>query len=559
MNPLLSFVDSFFQVPNPAPVVKTVLSPRNDELAVQIAAAQVERLAGMLGYNSGGAKFPGGLNGNRPGLVLDHTALRQNARRAYHDTPAAKAIVDRFVDSVADVGLSLEPSPKADILGRSPEELEKWSADVEERFDCYARDLRQCRSEMFNFYQAQRMYQLFQHRDNDQFIRLYYDNNPALLSPLQFEFIDPFQVRSDAYTSTYFANMLYTGDGIDRDERGRETGYHIWVRTKENEYREVNIPKRDPVSGRLLMLHCFYPEYSGQGRGYSLLGYALQEFENLTDFTISVIKKAINQSAITMYVKPSSDAPATNLFEGLLSAAGAGPAATQFGANPVPDSTAANVTPESLNPVNFFDMPEATINQPGSTQVFNLKAGEDLKPFEAKAAPESYNTFVDAFVSYLAAARSMPIEVVLMKFGQNYSASRATLILFWRVCVIWRREMEASFLSPIYEMWLSEEIAASRIQCPGWSDPHLKAAWLNARWVGTPMPNIDPKQTAEADKAYVEMGAQTLDNVSRNLNGSSGKTNRARLKRELSELPDVPWSKSAAPNNTVTEGNKSGN
>jgi hypothetical protein len=55
------------------------------------------------------------------------------------------------------------------------------------------------------------------------------------------------------------------------------------------------------------------------------------------------------------------------------------------------------------------------------------------------------------------------------------------------------------------------------------------------------MPNIDPMRTAMADKAYVEMGAETLDRVARNLNGSSGSSNRAKLKQEYSELAQPPW------------------
>ncbi|MCP4748930.1 MAG: hypothetical protein GY874_22780 [Desulfobacteraceae bacterium] len=44
----------------------------------------------------------------------------------------------------------------------------------------------------------------------------------------------------------------------------------------------------------------------------------------------------------------------------------------------------------------------------------------------------------------------------------------------------------------------------------GWFDPRLRAAWLNCRWIGSPMPNIDPARTMTADKGYVEMGAKIL-------------------------------------------------
>jgi capsid protein len=292
-----------------------------------------------------------------------------------------------------------------------------------------------------------------------------------------------------------------------------------------------------------MMIHGFAPEYAGQGRGYSRLAFALQEFQNLTDFSMATIRKAINQSQVHMYVKPSPDAPASNPFEALLTNAGAGPAAKQFGAIPQPSTDATGIVPQALNPVTYFEMPEATMAVPGSTAVFNLESGEDLKPFEGKVASESFNTFVDAFCGYLCSAAGMPLEVLLMKFNQNYSASRATLILFWRVVNVWRQEMICSYCDPTYEMWLSGEIAAGRVFCPGWQDPRLRAAWLSCRWQGSPMPNIDPEKTSKADMNYIEMGAQTLDTVSRNLNGSSGKANRARLVREIGELTVPPWSK----------------
>ena len=129
----------------------------------------------------------------------------------------------------------------------------------------------------------------------------------------------------------------------------------------------------------------------------------------------------------------------------------------------------------------------------------------------------------------------------------------ASLILFWRVVVMWREEMAADNLNPTYEMWLSEEIAAGRIAAPGWQDPIIKAAWLNCRWIGSPMPNIDPKRTADADKAYIEMGAQTLDNVARNLNGSVGSMNRQKNTRQIGELAVPPWVKTAATGNPEDE------
>ena len=186
-------------------------------------------------------------------------------------------------------------------------------------------------------------------------------------------------------------------------------------------------------------------------------------------------------------------------------------------------------------------MPEATFTQPGSVGVFTLQEGEDLSPFPSSAPSESFAAFVDAFTSYISASMSIPVEVLQMKFEQNYSASRGALVLFWRVAQIWIAEVASDLLNPVYEAWLDGEIAAGRIMAPGWSDPRLRAAWLSCAWVGAPMPNIDPMRTAKADKTYIELGAQTLDRVARNLNGSNGSSNRAKLSREFKELPNTPW------------------
>ncbi len=276
------------------------------------------------GSRSSGAKFAGGITPSG-GRIFDHRAMRSNARDAYHDSSQARAIVDRFADSVADTGLKLESSPNAGILGITPEQAEAWATIVEPRFDLYARSKNQHRAENMTFYQSHRLYELFQQRENDMFVRLYYNNDRSLQNPLQFEFIDPDQIRNDAFTSTY--GVRFTDDGIERDSHGREKAYKIWYQdpTKYGAYKEATVDKRGR-SGRLHMLHGFSQEYAGQGRGYSRLGSALQEFENISTFTLAQIQKAIAQSSISMYTKPSQHADASNPMAELMNQPGIGPA-----------------------------------------------------------------------------------------------------------------------------------------------------------------------------------------------------------------------------------------
>ena len=60
------------------------------------------------------------------------------------------------------------------------------------------------------------------------------------------------------------------------------------------------------------MGHCYFADYSGQQRGYPLISHILQELQNLTDFSVSELKKAISQSQIWGWVEPSDDADSSD-------------------------------------------------------------------------------------------------------------------------------------------------------------------------------------------------------------------------------------------------------
>jgi len=451
-----------------------------------------------------GSKWLGGLSRSGAAPILNHHLLR------------------------VDIGLRLSPEPAFELLGITAEAAEQWSATVAAAFHRWAKSKKATRAENMSLYQAQRLVGISQQRDGEYFIRFTYSARKDLLNPLQIGFLDPIQIRGIGVTATGGYAPPFV-DGIERDEGGREIAYNVWVLRPDYAYDEKKIPAIGSRSGRRMMVHGYQPEYAGQGRGYSRLSHALQEFENLTDYEASEIKKAIAQSSLNMYVKPSKENVASNPLETISHTAPVGPAGLSAAGAAL---TAENkIDPADL--VQFVPLPEATVGTPGSVGVFSLNEGEDLKAFPNTAPAESFPGFVNALAGHISASLSIPLEVVLMTFSKNYSASRAALMLFWRVALIWRAEMISDFLDPVYENWLAGEIAAGRITAPGWSDPRLREAWLGNSWIGAPMPNIDPMRTAKADQIYAEMGAQDLDRVAQNLNGSSGKANRAKLRRQI--------------------------
>lgn len=487
---------------------------------------------------SSGQKYPGGLPNHGFSNLIANKRVRQNARNAFHDSPEGKAIVNRFADTVVDTGLVLECTPEAEILGISRDEAEEWARDTERRFNLWGKSKQSDRRGLNNFYQTQRLYQISQQRDNDLFVRFYYSKSKDLMNPLQLSIMDPNQIKGSSLTSTFAFSSLH--DGINRNSQGEEISYNIFSRDESTgEVKDFTVPRVGASSKKIFMIHAFSAEYAGQKRGYSRLEHFLQELNDVTDFKLSGINKAIAQSQMTMYVKPSQDNDASNPLEDFTTASG-----------PLTNSNLAGVEtpPEDIGcPVGFDLIPEVQFRVPGTTGVFSLKKGEDLVPFPTQAASESYNEFIESYMSYISASNGIPIEVLLMKFGENYSASRGALLLFWRVVLIWRGEMESDFLNPTYESWLSEEIGAGRIIAPGFSDPILRNAWLSNRWIGAPMPNIDPQRTAKAEQLYVEMGATNLDRVARDYNGSDGATNRQKLKKQMEELTVAKWNEKIIP------------
>lgn len=480
-----------------------------------------------------GAKWPYGLSAPGSGFLINHYTTRQEVRAKVNENLIAKSIVSRFADTVADIGLKRESIPDPEILGITPEQAEEWAENVDRRFHLWAKSKKQHRSGQYNFYQSHRLYAEWMYRDNDIFTRLYYSQKRDLLNPLQFDFIEPNQIRGDAFTSSCY-QLSNDGDGIIRNQDGSEKAYKVWLQIPgKYEYKDIEIPAIGPRSKRKMMLHGFAPKYAGQGRGFSPLAHAIQEFENVTDFSSSIIKKAIAQSSIALGVENDQLDPSDPLENLNIS-----------GAGPITDTGEEFVQAQPAGPrLNYCQLPEATLTTPGSVGVFNMQKGDHLKYYENKTPADSYESFMNTFVSYLSASTGMPVEFLLIKFNNNYSSTRAMLIIAWRIALIWREEMAADYLDPVFEAWLSEEIAAGRILAPGWQDPILRAAWLYGNWIGSPMPQIDPQRAAKANEINAGMGLTTLDREARNLNGSSGKANRTKLKKEYSELPPSPFKK----------------
>lgn len=489
------------------------------------------------GSFTGGGKWRGGIAGDGLGILLDHKRIRTNARVILHDSAQGRAIVESKADAVGHTGLRLEPTPDAGILGLTKEEAAIWGKDVGSRWALWAADKKQNRSHKMTFAQAQRLYAFFAERDNDMFVRLYYSNDRKLQNPLQFEFIDPDQIFGASFTNTY--GIQFSVDGIKRDSQGREIEYDVWVLDEKNQLKHSPIRARDARTGRIFMIHGYRQEYAGQTRGFSKLQPIIQDLHDYTDFSIATIQQAINKSNFVGWVEPGDDEDAQNIFDDDLTNNGVGPAGARF--NSEGEQIAAE--PDIISDVLCYESPEATTGKPGAMFLQNLTKGAKIKLADSNSPSTSFDRFQKAFLTNLAAAARVPLQVVTMVFENNFSASRATLLLFQRIVEIDRLDLVVDFIGPIYEMWLSEEIAAGRIKAPGWTDPVFKNAWMKATWRGTPVPEIDPIKAAKARKENLLLGVTSVEQESQQHSGRSATDNMAENNLSYQEYEILPFTK----------------
>jgi len=465
-----------------------------------------------------GAKYVDGLRELQAasGLKLDHDLVRQKARIAYHDSSIARAAVDRFANMGISNGLFLEALPISEFLGRPAAELARWAFDIQRRFHLWARNKDSHIERNMTLYQLQRFLTTSQQRDGEYFVRLHYIDGE-----IKFGTFDPSQVEEGTEGQTTYEY------GVHRDKYGAVDSYRIRV----SEDKTVVFPSF-AKDGRPLILHGYMPEYSGQVRGLSQIAHILQECKLLSDYQVNELIKASLQAAINLWVKPSKDAPATNILSDLT--VNAGPLAG-YAEDSIPDEP----DPNEDN-VTYKRMDEA-IAMSGGMGVFSLNAGESLEAFKPTAPSEAYSSFTDSVKSTLFSSLNTPPEVGKLTFNSNYTASQAALLLFWDVLKMWRDELASDFLNPLYEAWLENEIANRRIKCPGWSDPMLRQAWSFCQWTGKGRPQTDPETQGRGYKEFVELGAKTLEEIARETNGSSAALNREKLKLELAEMPEIPW------------------
>ena len=486
---------------------------------------------GYTGYTQpAGGKFFDDLDNYAPETVIDHWAARAQAKKLDAQSIETRKVINRKNSYVVGRGLKLKPTPDHEIIGISLEEASTWGKNVGGRYHLWAKSKDSDVTGVNNLYQNQRFAHRMTKLLGEGFARFTYSDDPNLLNPLQIGFLDPNQIRGDELT--FSSGPESQDDGLIKDKNGKTIGFKVWVTDPENpgRYKDETIPATDKKTGLPIMIHLYEPKNAGQTRGITDLLPAISDFEKITGYKTAALDRMKNGSSRD-YVIENEQANPSDMDLNSLNAVSAG---TMVKTETGSAATETPTTPWTYTTVQGGQLQTGVVIS-GGRQGDKLKASPDLSPGETS------KDFVETVDNSICASLGMAPEVVDMKFGASFSASKGSLGLQDIEARIERDDLESDLEDPIYFAWLSGEIAAGRVQAPGWSNPIIRAAWLKKRMTADPPIILNPVQEATATEKNVAMARMDLGEAAENLNGSDFETNAANLAKQLDILPTDPF------------------
>lgn len=497
----------------------TRLEARATIAKARVAMASM-RTGNGLGY--GGDKYRGALSFDFV-RTMDHVRLRRRSRIAYWDSVQARALIGRLVDNVINTGLRLEAAPVWSVLDQPKARDEKnraeWQRQAEARFGLWAQSDEPDAAGKMDLYEMQEFLFRSLLRDGEVFVVYRQSPEKSRINPLMIQFLDPDQIATPTSMAAFRAAKARGNrirDGIELDKNGREVAFYV----HDTDTGDVKrMPVRGPKSGRLFASHIGIFDRVGQVRATPPLTAVIHELQKLTDYQVAEIEAAVINATIAAWIEPSDIAPASRALGGV-AVRGSAQAKTDAGDT------------RSAPPA------DGVIREPGM-MIQTLGPGEKLQSYDTKRPNQGYEVFVNSVLSHISMSLGIPVEVLAMSFSANYSASRASLLLFWSVVEMWRAKVGSDFLDHVYAGWLAIEVAARRIAADAWDIPVFRAAWLNSNWIGINQPSIDPARESKAAHQRIADGLTTRSRESRKYNGSEYDENIERLGSENASLAAV--------------------
>ena len=406
--------------------------------------------------------------------TMDRRDLVDQARKLERTNPIAEGLLSRSVENIVGVGWPLQ------MLSDSP----PWNRLVEERWKLWGNHIADVRG-LSSWSQLLQLHQRGKMRDGDSFSLFLGDG--ALQA-----------IESDQ-VSTPFGLRRKQVDGIDLDERGRPTHYHVI--TKPNPLQTTVRLQRSELIPADLIVPLSHRQRHGQTRGLTYFANSFWALEQIDGHikASTVMARMAACMGIALHT--------TNKKTGLQSGTdGAGNTRRKLRLEP------GFMVEMGINEkITMLDPAKPTQGLPDTVRLLALLAGI---PF------------------------GMPLEISIMFWsGSNQAQARGALLQAYNV---WLNEMAdlERFVDRHFFWWLIREMELGFIP--------VRADALRHKWRKPAWKYLSPKDEVLADMAKVDANFCTLADV---IQKNGGEYNEVIAKREIEvkdlEAREIPSARSS--------------
>jgi len=486
-----------------------------------------------LGYMT-----PGNFTGSKSVTVknygsvkgLDWQRIASKSYESIWDSTETRAILKNIKHFAMGSGLRLQSRPAREVLNISAEDSQSAARRLESIWRLWATSKDADHSRANTYQQLQGIAFMSMLVWGEYFAIRRWSSDSSRMNPLTIQLIPPHQVCNPGLDVVYAAEQAgrLIKDGIEFDATGRELAIYVKQFNRAKGYFYTRIPCQS-ATGRQIVLHGFVAEEVGQVRGTPFLAPILHDAEKITDMILFELDSAAVNASMAGAITSDKDAPLA--FPDIAKLGiGAGWQGTSVGSSSTTDPDATTITPApNITPIRIMDRGGVVINN-------ELPPGYKYEGIDTRRPNLNIPEFIEKRMVYMTAALGIPLELVQMKFGQNYSASKASIELGWRIFEYLGSEFSADFNQPNYEAFVEAEIAAGSITAPGFSVPRIRAAWCASSWIGLPMPSLNPLQETKAATARIDAGLSNRELESERLTGTSFADNVDRLGIENAQM-----------------------
>ncbi|WP_300440736.1 phage portal protein [Christiangramia sp.] len=430
-------------------------------------------------------------------VIPNYHSLRLRSHEADLKSDVVKIITNKFFKWVIGTGLKLQSEPVLKVLEsekiiRANNDLEDFKANVEARFNLWAKSKRVCYKGEKNLHELGNDTLKSSFIGGDVLVIIRVEN-----SELNVQLIDGQQVQTPILEDEHHKQAKSRGNsinnGIEKDDRGRHVAYFVKVYTEKSLLGEyVRIPAYGEKTKRKMAWLVYFDKHRiDHDRGIGALAPILEKIDKLDRYTEATVGSAEERAKIPYAIEHTRDSSGENPMAQRL--------AKSLGRN----------NGGELDPYSEGDKKADHITRTTGKMAVNLPIGSKLTSPSSSSGEINYPEFWKAVFQSLAAAVDIPPEVALQMYNSNYSASRAAISAWEHLMFFYRNKYTQDFYQIIYQEWLHLEIIKSKIDAPGYlqavkSKKYLGVeAYASSRFLGSRMPHIDPKKEIDAARAML--------------------------------------------------------